>query len=78
MGSARWIPWSGADSGEDSPAPSHAQALPLVPLFSVEVRQMGRKNPTELVLAAVGLVVLLCASTVVGIELGRFLGAIWR
>ena len=39
---------------------------------------MGRKNPLESALTAVGLVILLCASAAIGIELSRFFGAIWR
>jgi hypothetical protein len=39
---------------------------------------MGRKNPLDSVLTAVILVILLCASTVIEIELSRLLGAIWR
>jgi len=39
---------------------------------------MGRKNPLESAITAVGLVILLCASAAIGIELSRFFGATWR
>jgi hypothetical protein len=39
---------------------------------------MRREGLLELVTVAVGLFILLCASTAIGINLGRFLRAIWR
>jgi len=39
---------------------------------------MGRKNPLDSVLVAVGLVILLCAATAIGIELSRLLATMWR
>ena len=74
-----WFPSSGADFGGGQFRSFDAlSALFVVPISLSEVRQMGRKNPLDSVLVAVGLVILLCAATAIGIELSRFLAAIWR
>jgi len=62
----------------DSPSRQFDVGRPCSFISRSEVRQMGRKNPLESALTAIGLVILLCASTAIGIELSRFFGAIWR
>jgi len=70
---------SGADFGGGQ---SRSLAAPSSSIrrtsLQLENSLMWRQNPFDTVLAAVCFVILLCASFVIGIELSKFLGAIWR
>jgi hypothetical protein len=39
---------------------------------------MPRKSPLERILTTIAIVIVLCASAAIGLQVGRFIGSIWR